>query len=68
MEGVERVFLRFLGEIGVWSLDRLWEYDGEFSSTDTVDALAEPLSRAAVGESGRGLSSREKMDRSSPFH
>lgn len=51
-----------------WSPDRLCEYEGEFSSTDTVDTLAEPLWRIALVDSGRGRSSREKIDRSSPFH
>lgn len=51
-----------------WSPDRLCEYEGELSSTDTVDTLAEPLSCVALVGSGRGRSSREKIDRSSPFH
>lgn len=55
--------------MGELLLERLLENAGEDLSTDTVEFLADcELGAWEFGESGRGLSLTEKMERSSPFH
>lgn len=70
IEGVERVFLRLVGETGDCVEERLCEKAGEALSTEIVEALVEfgiPWLEAELGERGRSSSSRETIDRSSPF-
>lgn len=70
MEGVESLFLKVSGITGDVSVERLSEYAGEFLSTETVEALGVGPGTSELGSGwrGRGLSSSEKMERSSPFH
>ncbi len=67
IEGALRVSLMVLGDTSELLVDRLCEYEGDVWSTDTVEVLAD-LSALAVGCTGRGLSSSENIERSSPFH
>lgn len=69
MEGVESLFFRVSGMTGDASVERLSEKAGEFLSTETVEALGVGPGTSELGSGwrGRGLSSSEKMERSSPF-
>ena len=61
IEGVERVCLRYEGEIG--DPERV-----EALSTDVVDVAADFVPEVGiVGDRGKGLSFNENMERSSPF-
>ncbi len=66
IEGVLRVAFRDEGEIeGECSWEREWENEGEVESTFFILGAGEE--ELGWGCRGRGLSSREKMERSSPF-
>jgi hypothetical protein len=68
IEGVERLFFRFVGDTRVWADERLWENEGEDLSIDAVEILAEVEHGSLVlEEEGSGKSSTEKIERSSPF-
>lgn len=68
MGGVERAFFMLEGETDDCPNDLLLEKVGAAVSTENVESLAGfwPFG-FAVGEMGRELSSREKIERSSPF-
>lgn len=59
----------FDGEMEFGSAAWLWEKLGEALSTEKVDEFAEfnPVGREETGR-GSGASSRENIERSSPFH
>ena len=69
IEGVESLFFRVSGVTGAVSVERLSENAGECLSTDTVEALGVGPGTSELGSGwrGRGLSSSEKIERSSPF-
>ena len=69
MEGVESLFFKVSGMTGPVSVERLSENAGEFLSKDTVDAWGSGPGTSELGSGwrGRGLSSSEKIERSSPF-
>lgn len=69
MEGVESLVFKVSGMTGDVSVERLSENAGEFLSKETVEALGVGLGTSELGSGwrGRGLSSSEKMERSSPF-
>ena len=69
MEGVESLVFRVSGMTGDVSVERLSENAGEFRSTETVEPLGVGPGTSELGSGwrGRGLSSSEKMERSSPF-
>ena len=66
MEGVVSVFFKFSGLTGDASVEWLSENAGEFLSTETL-GFGPGTSELGSGWRGRGLSSSEKMERSSPF-
>lgn len=66
--GVDRARLMLDGEIEFGSVAWLWEKFGEALSTENVDVFASVRSFGMETERGRGGSSREKIERSSPFH
>lgn len=65
---VDRARLMFDGEIEFGSVAWLWEKFGEALSTENVDVFADFRPFGRDTERGRGASSREKIERSSPFH
>ena len=69
MEGVESLFFKVSGITGDASVERLSENAGEFRSTETVEPLGVGPGTSELGSGwrGKGLSSSEKMERSSPF-
>lgn len=69
MEGVASLFFKVSGMTGAVSVDRLSENAGESLSTETVEALGVGPGTSELGSGwrGRGLSSSEKIERSSPF-
>lgn len=69
MEGVESLFFKVSGMTGDVSVERLCEKAGELLFTETVEALevGPGTSELGSGWRGRGLSSSEKIERSSPF-
>ena len=69
IEGVKSLFFRVSGMTGDVSVERLSENAGELLSTETVEALGvgPGTSEFGSGWRGRGLSSSEKIERSSPF-
>ena len=69
MEGVASLFFKVSGMTGAVSVERLSENAGESLSTETVEALGVGPGTSELGSGwrGRGLSSREKIERSSPF-
>lgn len=69
MEGVESLSFKVSGMTGAVSVERLSENAGEFLSTETVEAVGVGPGTSELGSGwrGRGLSSSEKIDRSSPF-
>ena len=69
MEGVLRAVLRLVVLTMDWvSAERDSEKEGELRSREIVDAVADLEDGFDSAEAGRGLSSTENIDKSSPFH